>query len=206
MRPGNNARRPRGRPNRKQHGAPRAHSYDSHGHDVRIRGNAPQVYDKYITLARDATVSGDRVAAESYYQFAEHYFRIMNDSTDPRRTAQQPPRSGQEQPILDQEQPQVDWPVQSDGANGDAGKAPEQTEEKAAEEPAPPDEEEAPRRAARGRPRGRRRTANGAKDPSEKPAAEVKGSTEGATADSSDGVSESAEPIQGPDDSENATP
>ena len=37
-----------------------------------------QVYDKYLTLARDATSSGDRVAAENFFQHAEHYFRIMN--------------------------------------------------------------------------------------------------------------------------------
>ena len=85
MRPGNNSRRLRGRPNRKQHVSPRAQVYDSHGPDCRIRGNAPQVYEKYLGLARDATSSGDRVSAESYYQFAEHYFRIMNDSTDPQR-------------------------------------------------------------------------------------------------------------------------
>ncbi len=207
MRPGNNARRPRGRPNRKQHGAPRAHSYDSHGPDVRIRGNAPQIYDKYITLARDATASGDRIAAESYYQFAEHYFRIMNDSTDPRRPPQQPQqpqRISQEQPIADQEQPQVDWPVQVDGANGDAGKEPEQAEERAGEEPAAP-AEEPPRRAAKGRTRSRRRSANGAKDPSAKPAAGAKDSTETATADASDGGGESADTAQTPDDSESAS-
>ena len=37
-----------------------------------------QVYDKYLALARDATSSGDRVAAENYFQHAEHYFRVMN--------------------------------------------------------------------------------------------------------------------------------
>ena len=87
MRPTNNIRRSRGRPNRKQqHGSPRHQTFDSHGPDVRIRGNAPQVYEKYLSLARDATSAGDRVAAEGFFQFAEHYFRIMNDSTDPRRS------------------------------------------------------------------------------------------------------------------------
>ena len=97
MRPGNNTRRPRGRPNRKQHVSPRTQTFDSHGPDVRIRGNAPQVYEKYLSLARDAHSAGDRVASESYYQFAEHYFRIMNDSTDPQRPGQ-PPRGNQESP------------------------------------------------------------------------------------------------------------
>src|SRR3546814_4559046 len=51
--------------------------YDSNGPDVRIRGNASQVYEKYLNLARDATTSGDRVLAESYFQHAEHYYRIL---------------------------------------------------------------------------------------------------------------------------------
>ncbi|MFQ6016944.1 MAG: DUF4167 domain-containing protein [Kiloniellaceae bacterium] len=78
-------RRPRGRPNRRQHGgSPRSTNYDSNGPEGRIRGNAHQVYEKYVALARDALSSGDRVSAETYYQHAEHYFRILNDSTDPR--------------------------------------------------------------------------------------------------------------------------
>jgi hypothetical protein len=153
---------------------------------VRIRGNAPQVYDKYMTLARDATASGDRIAAESYYQFAEHYFRIMNDSTDPRRAAQQTPRSGREPLVEEQEQPQVDWPVQLDGADADSGKEAESEEAKVAEEPGPSDEE-APRRMARGRPRGRRRAANGANDPAEKSAAEVEKPGDGADAQNPEG-------------------
>lgn len=59
-------------------GAPNRHQvYDSNGPDVRIRGNAMQVYDKYLTLARDAQASGDRVKAESLLQHAEHYYRIV---------------------------------------------------------------------------------------------------------------------------------
>lgn len=51
--------------------------FDSNGPDVRIRGNAFQVYDKYLSLARDAQASGDRVKAESLLQHSEHYYRIM---------------------------------------------------------------------------------------------------------------------------------
>ena len=79
----NNGRRPRGRPNRKHHGPSRSNNFESSGPEGRIRGNASQVYEKYLALARDATSGGDRVAAETFYQHAEHYFRIMNDSTDP---------------------------------------------------------------------------------------------------------------------------
>ncbi len=45
---------------------------------MRIRGNAWQVNEKYLTLARDAASSGDRIQAENYLQHAEHYFRIIN--------------------------------------------------------------------------------------------------------------------------------
>ncbi|USG60693.1 DUF4167 domain-containing protein [Sneathiella marina] len=52
-------------------------NYDSNGPDGKIRGTALQVYDKYIAVATDAQTSGDRVAAENYFQHAEHYFRIV---------------------------------------------------------------------------------------------------------------------------------
>lgn len=96
MRQGSNSgRRPRGRTNRKQHGGggggqSRTHTFDSNGPDGRVRGNARQVYEKYLTLARDASSAGDRIAAEAYYQHAEHYFRILNDSTDPQRRQEAP--------------------------------------------------------------------------------------------------------------------
>lgn len=56
----------------------RNHVFDSHGPDVRVRGTAQQLFEKYLQLGRDATGAGDRVAAEAYFQHAEHYFRIMN--------------------------------------------------------------------------------------------------------------------------------
>jgi hypothetical protein len=52
-------------------------TYDSTGPEVKIRGSASHVYEKYLQLARDANASGDRIMAESYLQHAEHYFRIM---------------------------------------------------------------------------------------------------------------------------------
>src|SRR5579871_1980791 len=51
--------------------------FDSSGPDVRVRGNAHQVFDKYQALAREAASSGDRIAAEAYYQYADHYFRVI---------------------------------------------------------------------------------------------------------------------------------
>ncbi len=52
-------------------------SMESNGPDVRIRGTAAHIAEKYTTLARDAQTSGDTVAAESYWQFAEHYNRLI---------------------------------------------------------------------------------------------------------------------------------
>ncbi len=74
----NNKHRMRGR-NRsggKSHN-PLTRVYESNGPDVKIRGTANHVAEKYIQLARDATASGDPVAAENYYQHAEHYFRLI---------------------------------------------------------------------------------------------------------------------------------
>jgi hypothetical protein len=55
----------------------RNHVFDSSGPDVRLRGTAQQLFEKYLQLGRDATSSGDRVGAEGYFQHAEHYFRIL---------------------------------------------------------------------------------------------------------------------------------
>lgn len=55
----------------------RHQSFDSNCGDLRVRGNAWQVYEKYQALARDAASGGDRVAGENYLQHAEHYFRII---------------------------------------------------------------------------------------------------------------------------------
>lgn len=89
MRHGSNSRRSRGRNtgggsnnnNNNRRFNPKMHTYDSNGPEVRIRGNAYQIVEKYITLARDASSAGDNVLAESYYQFAEHYQRIINEFT-----------------------------------------------------------------------------------------------------------------------------
>src|SRR6266852_7205430 len=56
----------------------RVQTFDSNGPNVKIRGNAYQVFERYVALAREAQTSGDRVAAENLYQHAEHYFRMMN--------------------------------------------------------------------------------------------------------------------------------
>jgi hypothetical protein len=100
MRPNNQNRRGRGRGPRKPHGGPhggghggggggqsKAHSFDSGGSDIRVRGNAYQVLEKYLQLARDAGTAGDRVAAENFLQHADHYYRVVaaqNEGQRPR--------------------------------------------------------------------------------------------------------------------------
>jgi hypothetical protein len=87
MRPGQN-KRSRGRNGGGGGGGPhhgnrprlphRIQTFDSNGPNVKIRGNAYQVFERYLALAREAAASGDRIAAENLYQHAEHYFRVMN--------------------------------------------------------------------------------------------------------------------------------
>lgn len=71
----NQNRRSRGRSRKGPN--PLTRSYESNGPDVKVRGNAAHVAEKYMSLARDAQVSGDVVAAENYLQHAEHYNRIV---------------------------------------------------------------------------------------------------------------------------------
>jgi hypothetical protein len=75
MRQGQQNRRGRGRSRKPQN--PLARNYESNGPDVKIRGTAAHVAEKYMSLARDALSSGDTIAAESYLQHAEHYNRII---------------------------------------------------------------------------------------------------------------------------------
>ena len=76
MKHGSNPRRARSRGNGKRHPSPRGgQSIESNGPEVKVRGTAQQVQEKYLALARDAFSSGDRIAAEGYFQFAEHYHR-----------------------------------------------------------------------------------------------------------------------------------
>jgi len=62
--------------------------YESNGPDVKIRGTASHVAEKYLQLARDAQSSGDPVAAENYYQHAEHYFRLIAAAQEQFRQSQ----------------------------------------------------------------------------------------------------------------------
>ena len=76
----------RGR-NRKSHN-PLTRVYESNGPDVKIRGTASHIAEKYIQLARDAQSSGDPVGAENYFQHAEHYFRVIASAQEQFRQSQ----------------------------------------------------------------------------------------------------------------------
>ncbi|THD44274.1 MAG: DUF4167 domain-containing protein [Bradyrhizobium sp.] len=100
MRPGqNNNKRMRGnRPQNNRRGPnPLTRSYESNGPDVKIRGNAHHIAEKYLQLARDAHTGGDPVAAENYLQHAEHYFRLIAAAQAAQAQAQsgRPPGEGE---------------------------------------------------------------------------------------------------------------
>lgn len=80
MRSGQQNKRGRGRNNNnnRKPSNPLSRSYDSAGPDVKVRGTAQHIAEKYMALARDAQSSGDRVVAENYLQHAEHYNRIIS--------------------------------------------------------------------------------------------------------------------------------
>ena len=82
MRQPQNAKRGRGRGrrgngnNHHNHVPSRNTSYESNGPDVKLRGNAQQLHEKYMALAHDAASAGERISAEAFTQFADHYFRL----------------------------------------------------------------------------------------------------------------------------------
>jgi Domain of unknown function (DUF4167) len=100
----NGQKRMRGRNNNHRKSQnPLTRVYESNGPDVKIRGTASHVAEKYIQLARDAQSSGDPVAAENYYQHAEHYFRLIAAAQEQFRQQnpyynQQPQHGGQNPP------------------------------------------------------------------------------------------------------------
>lgn len=93
----------------------RNHVFDSSGPDVRLRGTAQQLFEKYLQLGRDATSAGDRVAAEGYFQHAEHYFRILGAMA---AAQQQPPPQERRQREAPDSAPQEGEGEAQDGANG----------------------------------------------------------------------------------------
>ena len=93
MRPNSNFKRNRNRNQSRRNGnsSPnKSNNFDSSGPDIRVRGNAIQVNEKYLALANDASTSGDRIKAEGFFQHAEHYYRVFmnaNGGIDPRKAS-----------------------------------------------------------------------------------------------------------------------
>src|SRR3978361_881334 len=106
MRNGQNNKRMRNRNNNNNNNSnnnnnrrgqnPMTRVFESNGPDIKIRGTASHVAEKYVQLARDARSSGDPVAAENYYQHAEHYFRLIAAAQEQFRQNQPQPRTENE--------------------------------------------------------------------------------------------------------------
>ena len=124
MRPGSD-QRSRGRyngnrPFQQQQRAPqRNQNLDSNGPNIKIRGSAHQIFERCVALAREAAIGDDRVAAENFYQHAEHYLRVANANREgnqqgaprpptPADVAMNPSEPGSRGVAADRSQPQWD--------------------------------------------------------------------------------------------------
>ena len=105
---------------RRQNVPLRLQTLDSSGPIGKLRGNAYQLHEKYLGLARDAHSSGDRVAAENYFQHAEHYYRIINSTggSTSRHDFDAFATNEGEQPEIPQGYPQPYNPNNPNGAQG----------------------------------------------------------------------------------------
>jgi hypothetical protein len=115
--------RPRGRyngnrPFGQQRGSPRSQTFDSNAPNTSDRGTAHQIFERYVALAREASIGDDPVAAENLYQHAEHYFRVANANRDasapgprpqPAITADDGDGASGDSSDRDPELPQPDW-------------------------------------------------------------------------------------------------
>ena len=126
MRQPQNAKRGRGRGRRGNGNAQpnvpnRNTSYESNGPDVKLRGNAQQLNEKYLALAHDAAAAGERITAEAYTQFADHYFRLHQAAIDAaeERRAQHAAQAAERQPRAES-QPQPEDAPQPETPAGDA--------------------------------------------------------------------------------------
>lgn len=117
---GGGGRPPRNNNIRRFHGGGGGHrhsNFESSGPEMKIRGSAQQVLEKYLAMARDAASGGDRIAAENYLQHAEHYYRIINFENANRQGngGSRPPQGQGQQPQGQQppgQQPQGQQPQQ----------------------------------------------------------------------------------------------
>ena len=177
MRQPQNAKRGRGRGrrgngnNHHNHVPNRNTSYESNGPDVKLRGNAQQLHEKYMGLAHDAASAGERISAEAYTQFADHYFRLHQAAVGFAETKRQQDQAAAAVASSDQAFDQATSGAASDETSSDTDDAADTDDTADAKADAKP---------ARGRGRGRSNgksaassddTGNDAGDDTAKPAA-----------------------------------
>src|SRR3982074_1731562 len=97
----NNNNNNNGNNNNRRGQNPMTRVFESNGPDIKIRGTASHVAEKYVQLARDARSSGDPVAAENYYQHSAHYFPLIAAAQEQFRQNQPQPRTENEMPSED---------------------------------------------------------------------------------------------------------
>ena len=167
MRPSNQNKRSRGRSGGRKHVSPLSRNFESNGPDVKIRGNAAHIAEKYVQLARDAQASGDSVMAENYFQHAEHYFRIVSAAQ-----AQNPQRTEQQQPQADSDSDDADSDAEGETVRADSSSQDVKVTQEAdsGDQDADSEEQESPRKPRERRPRRKPRVAEeAAANPSEAP-------------------------------------
>ncbi|MEQ8666648.1 MAG: DUF4167 domain-containing protein [Rhodospirillales bacterium] len=152
MKHGQNSRRGRSRGNGKRNTSSRNQTFDSNGPEGKVRGTPQQIHDKYLSLARDAASAGEHIAAEGFFQFAEHYFRILNADQQNRQRMEQQQQEAQDE---------IDNAADNDDGNAQSNAEP--NTQSGGETVASSDSE----RGRRGRGNGRRRNAGGREQASE---------------------------------------
>lgn len=156
MRPQHQKSRSRGRGRKPQN--PLSRNYESNGPDVKIRGNAGHIAEKYSSLARDALSNGDTVMAENYFQHAEHYNRIV-------AAAQAQKAEEQAANAANVRGPQPD--VENQSAENASGEGEEQNANPESNDSADEEVAAKPQKSGRGRrPRKAAGDANGSSDSS----------------------------------------
>ncbi|MDH3668787.1 MAG: DUF4167 domain-containing protein [Paracoccaceae bacterium] len=120
MRSSQKPNRTRGRGGRKPSGNNLNRVYESAGPEGKVRGTPQQIIDKYLSLARDAQTSGDRVVAEDFLQHAEHYQRILVEAMGARQERRDAQQGDGEQPHVAGTSQTESGEAQANGADAEA--------------------------------------------------------------------------------------
>lgn len=110
---------------------------DSNGPDVRLRGNALQLHEKYTSLGNDASANGERIQAEAYYQYADHYFRVQSSivaAQEERREKSGDHQGGNQQSGKDTKNDHADKDLAASASSADEDKASDNDEAETADE------------------------------------------------------------------------